>query len=110
MSMGPLGIAGSAAGSPLAQTKGSDVDRARQDAAGQQRKIDTDRKAEDAAGIAAADEDQGASERDADGRRLWEQAPEAADDESDADGNPTSAGRKSKDPTGESGTKIDLTG
>ena len=41
----------------------------------------------------------------ADGRRLWEAPP---DKQSDADAAP--AARQSKDPTGQSGTRLDLTG
>ena len=52
MSIGPTGgIAGSAAGSPLAQTSGSEVERAQQDAASQKRRIQMNQKAENAAGI-----------------------------------------------------------
>ena len=62
-----------AAGSPLAQTKGAELDRAQQETAQQQRQVQTDAKAELAAGIGTTEEQQGAdSERDADGRRLWE--------------------------------------
>ena len=75
MSVGPMGgLAASAAGSHLAQSKGSDVDRTQQDSAAQQRRVQTDQKAEMAAGIGEADgEDHATGERDADGRRLWEQ-------------------------------------
>ena len=112
MSVGPLGgLAGSAAGSPLAQTKGSDVERAQQDAGSQQRRIQTDQKAENAAGIGEADgEDHETAERDADGRRLWEEPlqPEASD-ESEADpGKPDP--RQSKDTSGQTGNLLDLTG
>ena len=52
MSVGPLGgLAGSAAGSPLAQTQGSDIEKAQQDVNAQQRQIQTEKKAESAAGI-----------------------------------------------------------
>jgi len=108
MSMGPLGIAGSAAGAPLAQAKGTDVERAQQDTTHQQRQVATDQKAENAAGIAAADEDQEASDRDADGRRLWEQGADKPDET--AEGDAAREARQSKDPTGQSGTTLDLTG
>ena len=99
MSVGPLGgIASSAAGSPLAQTKGSDVERAQQDTSNQQRQVQNDQKAEAASGIGEADgEDHETAERDADGRRLWEEPPEgqepAAADEQSASAGP----RQSKD-------------
>ncbi|MFH1265237.1 MAG: hypothetical protein ABIK89_05875 [Planctomycetota bacterium] len=108
MSLGPLGgITASAAGSPLAQAKGSDVEKAQQDAGGQQRRVQADQKAESAAGIGEADgEDHETSERDADGRRLWEgqaanssqQDPHAPED------------RTSKDATGQAGNLLDLSG
>ena len=56
MSLGPLGgVAGSAAGSPLAQTKTSDVERAQQDTGSQQRRVQSDQKAENASGIGETD-------------------------------------------------------
>jgi hypothetical protein len=111
MSIGPLGIIGSVAGSPLAQSKGSEVDRAAQDTAHQSRQINSENKAEQAAGIGQTEEDQESSDRDADGRRLWEeQAPprEASQDDAPA-GEETDAPR-SKDPSGLSGGQLDLTG
>ena len=111
MSVGPLGgLAASAAGSPLAQTHGSEVDRARHDAAAQQRKVHSDQKAEDAAGIGETDgEDHEAEDRDADGRRLWEETPKPHEDQADT---PTSASARSraKDPSGASGSLLDLSG
>ena len=92
MSIGPTGgIAGSAAGSPLAQTSGSEVQRAEQDAAGQKRRIQMDQKAENAAGIGETDgEDHETEERDADGRRLWEESAKAEQtpESSEADARP----------------------
>ena len=78
MSVGPLGgIAGSVAGSPLAQSKGSDVERAQQDAANQTRRTKADQKAENAAGIGEADgEDHEAADRDA--RAKQRQPPDSA--------------------------------
>ena len=112
MSVGPMGgIAASAAGSPLAQTQGSETERARQDAASQQRRVQSDQKAESAAGIGETDgEDHEADQRDADGRRLWEEPvgteeAEAAEEEATA-----SAERLSRDATGQSGNLLDLSG
>ncbi|MFW5692816.1 MAG: hypothetical protein ACOCWL_01235 [Thermoguttaceae bacterium] len=109
MSVGPAsGIAASAAGSPLAQTHGSEVDRARGDAAAQQRKIRNEQKAEDAAGIGETDgDDHQAEDRDADGRRLWEESPQPGKDAADA---PDAAEPRGKDPTGQSGNLLDLSG
>ena len=112
MSLGPLGgIAGSAAGSPLAQTKSSDVERAQQDTGNQQRRVQTDQKAEDAAGIGETDgEDHETAERDADGRRLWEEpAPGSAPDAPEEDAS-RPVDRRSKDTTGQAGNLLDLTG
>ncbi len=110
MSMGPMsGIVGSAAGSPLAQTKGADPQRAQQDIGAQQRRIESDQKAESAAGIGEADgEDHEAAERDADGRRLWEKPPQT-DNVEDVEADATQQ-RQSKDATGESGNLLDLSG
>jgi len=115
MSLGPLGgIASSAAGSPLAQTKGSDVERAEHDAANSTRRAQADQKAEHAAGIGEADgEDHETAERDADGRRLWEAPPEAqADDNPDQadEAQPADLPARSKDVSGQCGNLLDLTG
>ncbi len=110
MSVGPMsGLPAAAAGSPLAQSKGSDVDRTQQDSSAQQRRVQTDQKAEMAAGIGEADgEDHEASERDADGRRLWEQTP--GSDQEGSGGEKSSDQPQSKDPTGQSGSLLDLSG
>ena len=109
MSVGSLGgLAASAAGSPLAQSHGSEVDRARQDAATQQRKVLNDQKAEDAAGIGQTDgEDHETEDRDADGRRLWEETSKLGEKETEA-GVPAES--RAKDPTGEAGNLLDLSG
>ena len=111
MSIGPLGgVAGSAAGSPLSQTSGSEVERAQQDATAQQTRNVSNQKAESAAGIGETDgEDHETAERDADGRRLWEEpagkAEEVAEEET-----PERPAPRSKDPSGASGNLLDLTG
>jgi len=112
MSVGPMGgIAASAAGSPLAQTKGAETERARQDAGAQQRRVDSDQKAESAAGIGETNgEDHETEDRDADGRRLWEEpAEKTAEEETEGDA-ATPPPRLSKDVTGESGNLLDLSG
>ncbi len=111
MSVGPLGgIAGSVAGSPLAQSKGSDVERAQQDAANQTRRNQANQKAENAAGIGEADgEDHETADRDADGRRLWEAPPDAASDDATAqEGRSEKA--PPKDASGQRGNLLDLSG
>lgn len=111
MSIGSLGILGGIAGAPLAQTKGADAERAEQDVSNQQRQVTNELKAEAAAGIAETDGKQHeTNERDADGRRPWEfpgrkGAPAAPEPEPQATEPPPS-----KDPSGESGGQLDLSG
>jgi hypothetical protein len=108
MTIGPLpSVTTSAAGAPLAQTKGAEAEKARQDAAGQQRHVQSAERAESAAGIGETDgQEHAPSERDADGRRLWEAPPRAQSDDT-PDPPPD---RHSKDATGQSGTTLDLCG
>jgi hypothetical protein len=113
MSMVPLGgLVGSAAGAPLSQTTGSETERAQKEGHAQFREIESNQRSENSAGIGQTEQDQQSSERDADGRRLWEttgkkgkdaRGQQAADDED-------ALLRQSKDPSGQSGTKLDLTG
>jgi hypothetical protein len=105
-----MGIVASVAGSPVAQTTGAEVDRARHERTNQQRQVESLDKAEAAAGIGQTEEEHQSEDRDADGRRLWEETarkakPDDADHESDA-----SPLRQSRDPTGQSGGQLDLTG
>ena len=108
MSVGPLGgINVSAAGAPLAQTKGSDVERASQDVAAQNRNTVYEQKAEAAAGIGETDgEEHQTDERDADGRRPWEFHPNKPKNPND---DPAKCSQ-SRDVTGTSGNLLDLTG
>ena len=101
------GALGSAAGAPLSQTAGAEAERTQKDAGVQQRLADAQTKSEKASGIGQMEHDQEASERDADGRRLWEEkAKKKAEEEAEAN----EAGRQAKDPTGMSGNSLDLTG
>ena len=104
--MSPLnGINAGAAGSPLAQTKGSEVERAEQQLGARQREVYHGRKAEAAAGVGQPDgEDHEATERDADGRRAWEEPPETKKGADSPDV------RQSKDPSHQSGNLLDLSG
>lgn len=110
MSVGPLGgLIGSAAGAPYAQTQGAESDRALHEANNQQRQVKNEKKAEKAAGVGETDgEDTFASDRDADGRKIWE-GPEEQRPPSDADDNAEHAKRRAKDATGDAGTQLDLT-
>ena len=110
MSVGPMGgVLGSAAGAPLSQTSGSESERTQRDSAVQQRQTDTDTRAERAAGIGTTEQDQETTERDADGRRLWEAPPDKKQDPADDPQSPAHP-RQSKDATGLSGNHLDLTG
>ena len=110
MSIGPTFTAAGLAGAPLAQTKGSEIERAQQDSMSHQRRVTSDAKANDAAGIAATDgEDTQPQERDADGRRLWEKPLGKQGKASTAASN-SAEPRQSKDPQGQSGSQLDLTG
>ena len=115
MSIGPLGgLIGSVAGSPLAQTKGSELERAQRDMAAQDRQVRGESKAEAAAGIGETDgQDHETGERDADGRRLWERpaAPNDAETPPDDASSPAAAAPpRVKDPSGQSGSQLDLSG
>lgn len=108
MSVGPMGgVFGSAAGAPLSQTKGNESERSQRETAAQQRETDTAKQADDAAGIGHTEEDSETSERDADGRRMWE----ASGRTQQAEPGPSPEDNKqSKDLTGTAGTQLDLTG
>ena len=105
MSIGPSGIVAGAAGSPLAQTKPADAERAqvRVDAGGRQ--VYYERKAAAAAGVGEPDgDDHETAERDGDGRRPWDEQPEG-----EAHADPPGV-RASKDPSQQRGNLLDLTG
>jgi hypothetical protein len=101
------GVLGSAAGAPLSQTAGSETERSQRDASATQRQADNLSKAEKAAGIGQAEGDEGPSERDADGRRLWEAETARGEKQAQAESEPA---RQAKDPSGQSGGELDLTG
>ena len=109
----PLGgILASAAGASLAQNKAADVERAGQDT-NQQRQLRGVEKALAAEGLAAADEDQATSERDADGRRLWERERRQHNNSQTSPDQATQDIAEHlpvKDPSGNSGNQLDLTG
>jgi hypothetical protein len=101
----PLGLAGAAAATPLAQRQ-SETDQAQHEAASHARQASGEKQAENASGIGQTDEDQPAFDRDADGRRIWEiRAPREKEDD-EAVPEPTQA----KDTTGEVGGQLDLSG
>ena len=109
MSIGPTsGIAAGAAGSPLAQTQSGEPERASQQSSAQQRRVESEKKAESASGVGETEGDHESSERDADGRRLWEQQPDESTAEDSAETAEKPAGPP--DPNGESGGLLDLSG
>ncbi len=114
MSVGSLGITGGLAGSPLSQKTGAAADRAKQDTAHGQRQADSTQRAADAAGIGQTHEEREATDRDADGRMLWERQ-EAPSESPTEDGDETEKTKTqhppaAKDPKGESGGTLDLVG
>jgi hypothetical protein len=99
-------LIGSLAGTPLAQTKGAEVERAQQDAAAQERRALSDQKADSASGIGETDgQDHETADRDADGRRPWERRT-AGHPRSE----PVPEPQRSKDASGQSGNLLDLSG
>ncbi|HID77828.1 MAG TPA: hypothetical protein EYP56_17750 [Planctomycetaceae bacterium] len=110
MSVGPMGgLPASAAGSPLAQTRSSDVERTQQEHLSTERRIQSDQKAQNASGIGETDgEDHQATERDADGRRLWEESPRR---ERGPEAEPQEeVPPQSRDASGQRGNLLDLSG
>jgi len=101
MSVGPLA---GAAGLPLAQAKGAEVERSHHDVGAQHRQVHYAQKAEAAAGIGQPDgEDHETADRDADGRLPWEPPEQGTPDE-------TIPPRQGKDATGQSGGLLDVSG
>src|SRR5215475_13274038 len=107
MSIGSLGFGGIGAATPLAQSSGSDVDRAQHETSVQQGQSQGEAKAEQAEGVGKPDGDEHETEdRDADGRRLWERTAKARVPQN-TQSEQTSA---SRDASGQRGNKLDLTG
>ena len=111
MSIGPINsITASIAGAGHAHTHGADSARANHELAAQQLRAASLTRAATAEGVGATDgEDNEASDRDADGRRLWEVTP-TAHRKSPTEESPEPPTPVSKDATGESGHSLDLSG
>jgi hypothetical protein len=107
MSIGPTTFAASLAATSLNQARGSETERAQHETAAKERQVEGDRQAESAAGIGTTAGGEVAGERDADGRRLWERPPTP---QGEQEGEPRESEARAKDPTGESGSLLDLTG
>jgi hypothetical protein len=98
----------SAAGAPLSQTAGAEAERTQKDSSVQQRITDAQAMSEKASGIGQTEQDSEASERDADGRRLWEDTGKKKKEDASAEQSETQ--RQAKDASGMSGNSLDLTG
>ncbi len=111
MSIGPTGFFASVAALPPSLPTTSDTDRTAHETTAQAGRVSSDMKAESAAGIGKTDGDEHATaERDADGRRLFEKTPAAKASVAASADLPTGPASQSKDPTGDSGGALDLTG
>jgi len=109
MNVSQLGIVASAAATPLAQAKGSEADRIRQETVVHERAVESTADAEAAEGIGTTSEEQAASDRDADGRRPWEIGPQ--EERKKSENAPSREPlQRSKDPTGQAGSQLDLSG
>jgi hypothetical protein len=110
MSIASLGIVGGLA-STTAPQRAAETERADRQSVDQARTAETAERAENAAGIGHTEEDSQASDRDADGRRLWERSTSSKKPEAAATTAPNdSASHLSKDPTGSCGNELDLLG
>lgn len=108
MSIGPSPpLAASVASTPLARASSSEQDRAAQEVSAQTRQTTSEKKAESAAGIGETDgENNETEDRDADGRRLWEEPPGEGKRNSESDENCPHG----KDASGQCGNLLDLCG
>lgn len=109
------GIAGSIAGGTASQIKGTEADRTARETADRAREVDAVQRSEAAADVGEDSDDVMTGERDADGRELWERrtrdnAAAEATDETPADAVVEPELHQSKDPTGASGGRLDITG
>jgi hypothetical protein len=109
MSIASLGIVGGLATSGLAQ-RTAETDRLTGDASDHSRAFDAAEKAEQAAGIGHTEGDSEATDRDADGRRLWEIQSGAKQGKPTPDPGEAHPPALSKDPTGQRGQALDISG
>ncbi len=107
MSIGPLSPLISAAGAPLAQSKGAEIDVSLHVSAAHQRHVSIAASSDSAASVAPLDgDDHFAEERSADGRQPW-QRPIVSEDESIVP--PPCPTIPPLDPAESSGLRIDVT-
>src|SRR4051812_38045057 len=110
MNIAQLGMASMAAATPLAQSRGSETDRIRQETVVHERAVESAAEAESAEGIGTTNEEQATSDRDADGRRPWEIDPRQKRSSDQHSGDSREPLHRAKDPTGQSGSQLDLSG
>lgn len=110
MSTGSVGTIGSVATGQLQQTRGADAERTTQEVSNQARGTESSKRAEAAGGVGEMEQEGETSERDADGRRLWERPGRKPAKPETTEPEPIAELPRSKDPTGESGGQLDLTG
>ena len=104
MSTGPIGSVAGVFGTGYAQ-RAADLDRAAQETAGQDRRVAAEAHAEMAAGIGQTEgEGNEAADRDADGRRPFEQPATPRGQE---DGQPPPPVPRARDATGQLGNALD---
>jgi hypothetical protein len=110
MNISQLGIVATAAATQLAQLRGSETERVQQETTIYERATESTAEAEAAEGIGTTNEEQAAADRDADGRRPWEIGPqEKSEGGANLSGDSPSSHR-AKDPTGQAGSQLDLSG
>ena len=110
MSIGSLGIVGGLAGTSLPQ-RAAEAEKTQRETIEQARAAQASEHAENAAGIGQTEEDSQTSERDADGRRLWEKQQRAKKpDPATPPATTDSTVPLAKDPTGSCGNQLDLVG
>ena len=107
MSVGPLPPAGNLAGTPQAQSAGTDS-QMRKEAADQTRQSASAQRADDASGIGKTEEDSQAEERDADGRMAWRRGQIPAESPDDEAADAPLDRLRSADPEGVRGNEIDF--
>jgi len=108
MSIGSLGIVGGLAATPLPQ-RAAEAESAQRETVEQTRAAQASQQAENAAGIGQTEEDSQTSERDADGRRIWEEQRGRTKKATEPTAEAAQAAL-AKDPSGDCGGTLDLVG
>ncbi|HHK41575.1 MAG TPA: hypothetical protein ENJ50_04070 [Planctomycetaceae bacterium] len=107
MSIGPTPPAGNIAGSPLSQRRASETDQSKE-ASDQQRTVRNDQRSAQADGIGETEGDAEAEDRDADGRMPWKRSGQV---DAAEESNETPDDRpRARDPDGQRGSQLDLSG